>query len=325
MVVVVTIYKPSRRIAIASSFEGIVNDGAPECALVSFNAYHEMDPSAFFFRKLAAAEFNASYRASNPVRAFLALRPIVEVAEDYLTVLEVIRRYPTDAGRLADDPSGVETYLVLADKFRELKEDAHHQRLRGQFGKGKTSLFYIEREALKQADHEGWLGAQAPFEDTLPQLRLLVDTQVWDGDRPVRGFYPRFATSKDEASTQELCNFYVTVGMLDPTDVGGGRCIIPPNGIIGMETVPSRDKVEQLNVIAQRLDVPRSQVWRMNDRCDPQQQKQLADAGFVHQFFLPGYATPHEIDLARNDPRVRVLERKRFAEQLGAYAEQTTA
>jgi len=33
------IYKPQVTIPVASSFEGVVNNGAPECGLVSANAY----------------------------------------------------------------------------------------------------------------------------------------------------------------------------------------------------------------------------------------------------------------------------------------------
>ncbi|MCX6815910.1 MAG: hypothetical protein NT120_03595 [Candidatus Aenigmarchaeota archaeon] len=311
------IYKPKSRIAVASSFEGIVNDGAPECALVSFNAYHEQSPNSFFKGKLDSTAFNHKYKLSIPVKSLIALRPMVEIAEDYRTVLDLILNYDglVDVFVRTGD---TETYKQLREKFDEIKRNTISER--DAFGKGKESLFYKEREALKQANYVGWLNTQEPYEDTLPQFRLLVETQVWDSDKPVSGFYPRFATSKDEKSTQELCNFYVTVAKLDPTDVGGGRCLIPPNGIIGMETVPSRNKVDQLKVISDRLELPRGHVWRLNDRYDPKQQEELHKAGFVYQFFLPGYATPSEIETAKTDGLVRTLDRKNFASQLAEYA-----
>lgn len=314
------LYRPKTKIAIASSFEGIVNDGAPECALVSLNAYHQQDASAFFGKKITADEFNSHYRDTDIVRSFLILRPIVELAEDYRTVLDIIALYPHSVQELLDNPSNTEICQFFEEKFRALKEGSTAQR--DAFGKGKESLFYKEREALQQADYDGWLNTQAPFDDTLPELRKLVDTQVWDSDVRISGFYPRFATSKDEASTHALCIFYTKVKKLDPSDVEGKKCLIPRDGIIGMETVPSRDKVEQLKVITDRLEVPRSQVWRLNDRYDPKQQEQLYEAGFVYQFFLPGYATPHEIERAKSDKFVRLLDRKTFSEQLAAFAEQ---
>ncbi|MBI2971353.1 MAG: hypothetical protein HYY37_02980 [Candidatus Aenigmarchaeota archaeon] len=314
------LYTPKVKIAVASSFEGIVNNGAPECALVSLNAYHEQNPSSFFERKLTASEFNQSYRSADAVQKFLALRPLVEVAEDYRTVLDVIERYPAESGVFAANPNDVKTYLFLAEKFNGLKQEKQEER--DEFGKGKDSFFYKERRALQKAGYEAWLNTQAPFDDALPQFRHLVETQVWDGGEPVSGFFPRFATSKDEASTYALCRFYAAVKKLDVSDMEGTRCIIPRDGIIGMETVPSRNKVQQLVVIADRLEVPRSQVWRLNDRYDPRQQEELFYNGFVYQFFVPGYAAPVEIERARHDRFVRVLERKSFAQQLAAYAEQ---
>jgi len=316
------IYAPKTKVAIASSFEGIVNDGAPECALTSINAYHEQHPKAFFKRKLTANEFNQKYRNSDAVKAFLTLRPMVEVAEDYKTVLDLLCFYPRVVKPLAEDPDNVEQYLFFMRRFEELKNSRYSKGSREKFGKGKESLFYKEREALMAEDYEAWLNTQEPFDDTLPQFRELVETQVWDGDTPVSGFYPRFATSKDEESTHFLCAIYTQVKKLDPSDVEGNKCIIPRDGIIGMETVPSRDKVEQLSVIADRLEIPKTHVWRMNDRYDPKQQEELKQAGFEHQFFLPGYATPNEIETAKNDPLVIVLERNNFAQQLGKYAKE---
>lgn len=312
------IYAPKARIAIASSFEGIVNDGARECALTALNAYHKQHPRAFFGRILSADEFNRLYVNTDTVKAFLALRPMVEVAEDYRTVLDLAIKYPKEAYALASNPNDVRAYTLFERRFNRLKQRTAKER--DEFGRGKESLFYKEREALQRADYEAWLNTQSPFEDTLSQFRELVDTQTWDSDKPVSGFYPRFATSKDEASTHALCNFYARVKKLDPSDVESRKCLIPRDGIIGMETVPSRNKVKQLGVIADRLEVPRSQVWRVNDRYDTGQQNELYDAGFVYQFFLPGYAAPSEIEKAESDRMAKVLERKRFAEQLAAYA-----
>ena len=48
------IYSPKFKIVIASSFEGIVNNGATECALTSFNAYNKMFGDGKFFDDVMA-------------------------------------------------------------------------------------------------------------------------------------------------------------------------------------------------------------------------------------------------------------------------------
>jgi len=313
------IYVPKNRIAIASSFEGIFNNGATECALTSLNAYHNQEPGAFLGKKLTPQVFSTSYRSHPIVQAFLILRPMVEIAEDYRTVLDVIRSNPSKVTDLLRNPTDIATYSWFEREFHTLKGNT--QREREEFGKGKESLFYRERKALQEADYSAWLATQEPYADTVPQFRTLVDGQIWDGETPVSGFYPRFATSKDEESTHALCVLYSEIGALEKGDAIGERCVIPRNGIIGMETVPDRNKVKQLAVIGERLGVPRSQVWRLNDRYDPAQQEELNDNGFVYQFFLPGYAAPHEIEKAKEDRFVRLLDRKNFARQLGEAAE----
>ena len=322
------IYAPKSKIAIASSFEGIVNDGAPECALVSFNAYQEQEPGSFFGRKLTAAEFNAQYRDDVRVRSFLALRPMVEVAEDYHTIIALIDMYRSDVGRLAANPADTEAYHFFVEKARAIRFSPVHDRNRNEFG-SKDGLFYKERKALQDADYNAWLNMQAPFDDTLPQFRALVDTQTRVAGAPTpytavrSGLVPWFATSKDEASAYALCQFYAKVMKLDPGDVGEDgtqTCMITRDRIIGLEH--TRDKVEQMKIISREEDIPRTQVWRLNDRYDPKQQQQLFDNGFVVQFFLPGYAAPHEIEAAKSDKLVRTLDRQHFAEQLAAYAEQ---
>ena len=89
------LYIPKTKIVVASSFEGIVNDGAPECGLTSFNAYQQMEEGKgrYFGRVVEPADFH-EINDSKEMRAFLALRPVVELAEDYLTVIELIKMYP---------------------------------------------------------------------------------------------------------------------------------------------------------------------------------------------------------------------------------------
>ncbi|MFH0837461.1 MAG: hypothetical protein V1870_04990 [Candidatus Aenigmatarchaeota archaeon] len=313
------IYIPKNVVVIASSFEGIVNDGATECALTSLNAYHNQNPDAFLGRKIDSKEFSENYIGSTEVKAFLALRPMVAVAEDYHTVLEMIRQNQEKASMLVDDKNNVELYSFFEEEFKRIKERTKEER--DVFGKAKEGFFYKERKALQEADYDAWNNTQKPYDDTLPQFRLLVDTQQWMEGLPIRGFYPRFATSKDEDSTHKLCILYTKVQKLEPGDTEGNRCLIPRDGIIGIETVPSKKKSEQLAVLANRFGIPRDQVWRLNDRYDINEQEELKNAGFENQFFLPGYTTPHEIEKVKTDSMIRLLDRNNFAKQLSDFAE----
>jgi hypothetical protein len=87
-----------------------------------------------------------------------------------------------------------------------------------------------------------------------------------------------------------------------------------------METVPDRDKIKQLKIIAEKEEIPHGQVWRLNDRYDTKQQTELRDAGFSTQFLVPGYMFPHDVRKAKEDRNTIVLDRDNFATQLGGFA-----
>ena len=313
------IYVPNKKIVVASSFEGIVNNGATECALTSFNAYQRMTEGEdkFYERIIEPSEFS-SIRDSRAVRAFLALRPLVEVAEDYLTVIEVIENNPDLVDEMLSHPEREESYNPLIDKFRDRSMSAENRRTRFR------QEFYDERERMQQEDYEGWLNTQEPYAEMIPEFRELVETQDRSGkEGPYSsvksGVVPWFATSKDEKSSYALCNFYANVRKLDPNAVGEGACVISRHRIIGKEH--TRDKIEQLRIIARKEEIPNPQVWRVNDRYDEEQQVELKNAGFPYQFLLKGgYAFPHDERKAQDDPFVIVLEREDFAQRLGEFA-----
>jgi hypothetical protein len=314
------VYIPRRKVAIASSFEGILNNGATECGLTSLNAYQQMDEGkGRFFGKIVEPEYFDTIKGSKEVQAFLRLRPLVELAEDYLTVLEVIDSNPALVGKMLSDPLNESAYDPLIDKFNERR--AKSKELRAKFKKA----FYDERSRMQKKDYNAWLGTQSPFEDSLVEMRYLVRAQKRNKEGDIEsGFVPWFATSKDEKSTYGLCVFYGRVMKLDPEDIGEDgkkQCMITKDRIIGDEHI--RDKVEQLKIIALTEDIPRSQVWRLNDRYDKAQQIQLRDDGFPYQFLLAGggYAFPHDVKKALEDPLVIVIARQGFAKALGAHAE----
>lgn len=306
------IYKPRSKIAIASSFEGIFNDGATECGFVSYNALTEMPGyTSPFGRKIEAAEFD-SIKDSGYMRAFLLLRPIVEVAEDYLTVIQVLQANPNEMDFLLKHPNNPEAYKPLIKKIWELKSNPERKKFKEEF--------YKERERAKKLDYKAWLNTQEPLADTLQQFRNLAATMEVDeqSGEIKSGFVPWLATSKDEASSHELCVVYSSTGKLKPDDIGANKCIVVRSRIIGKER--TTDKVKQLELIAKSEDLDQEFVWRLNDRYDPEQQEQLAKAGFHNQFLVPSYMFLHDIETARKDPKVVLLERKIFADQLGELA-----
>ena len=317
------IYAPKSRVAVASSFEGVFNDGAPECALTSINAYNQQNPDmAFYEAALSAQEFTDSHIDDLTVRGFLALRPLVAVAEDYHTVLEIVRRYPTRIQAFLDHPEDEHLARYFQEKFELLKGETSEER-KAFGGDKKESFFYKERKRLKGEDVFSWMNAQRPYEMTLQELRKLAETQGLDENgKIVSGFIPYFATSKDEGSTYDLCVAYTKAEKLIPSDTEGGKCIIPRGRIIGMETVPSRNKVEQLKAIAEHADADHAHVWRVNDMVFDEEIEELFDHGFKNIFVVTGgYVFPHEIEKIRKDSRVKVVERDSMAKELGECAQ----
>ncbi len=311
------VYKPATKIVVALSFEGFVNDGVTECGLTASNAWNTVEPGRYLFGRLVEAEEVGTVAETREMQAFHRLRPVVEVAEDYLTVDRVIVNNPglVDAV-LASTTEG--TVAPLVEKFEADK--AATKELRAAFKKA----FYDERTRAQGRNYQAWLATQSPFPDAVDELRLMRDTWTTEqeGDKyfVVSGLLPVFATSKDEKSTWELCTLYGSQGRLRQEDVGEGiQCVITKGKIIGKER--TTDKIGQLRMFAKQEDVPYSQVWRVNDRIDPKQQADLARAGFRYQFFVEGgYAFPHEARKAREDPQLVVVPRKGLAGALGSYA-----
>ncbi len=314
------VYIPQRRIVVASSFEGVVNDGAPECGLTSFNACQGMEEGKDkFFGKIVEPEDFGEIKNSRDMEAFLRLRPLVEVAADYLTVLETIDANPDRVEEMLNEPDNEVWYEPLIAHFKGRKLESAD--IRARFDKA----FYAERKRMQEKDWNAWANTQSPFPEAIVELRNLRRTQVNEAGAPEnikRGFIPAYATSKDEASTWQLCVLYTRVQKLAGDDVsedGSKMCIIPKSRILGKEH--TTNKLQQLKRFASQFEVPHSQVWRLNDRYDVEQQQELWDSGFHYQFLVRGgYAFPHDYRKAANDGMVKVLDRVGMAKALGKYA-----
>jgi hypothetical protein len=313
------VYIPNVNIVLACSFEGYLNNGQDECGGTSYNIHvknggekllevEEVTPKKYLdddsIRKKPAFEF------------FRLMRPFVEVAEDYFTVWSIFQEQPGNAAKLLANPDDKELYLSFGQMISDRRASVKGTELKTQF--------YDERKRLKELDPFAWNDFNDPFPEAKIELLKLVETQERENGNIKRGFIPGIATSKDEKSIKELCVYWEQTGKMArmPMEQDGGRkCVILENHIIGMETVPSRDKVEELVVLAKRADVSHDRVWRINDRMDKKQQKDLLEAGFVHQFVIKGgYASEHHLQEAENDDMVIVLEKENHAQTLGQYA-----
>ena len=328
---------PDKKIVIASSFEGVVNNGAKECGVVSLAAYERMVNDG----RLEGLHSFAKEDPETVMKAFIFLRPMVAVAEDYLTVLMLIARNMATSTAIAKGNIRTEKYTKDAiahfqSEFAHIKELTKDQR--AEFKKE----FYIERKSRQDADYRAWLGLQEPYAETLEQLRILNPLKTFDAKTGALtgGFVLYYVTSKDEASAFQLCTVYGELGIFKPGELGGTSilqpgenwadvfesmrtCLIKREHIIGKETVPDVDKVEQMRIAAEeRAQVPRKQVWRLQDRYDPEEIGALKAAGFDHQFIVTGgYAFLDDYDKARA-AGVPVVERSRMAQTLSDYAKE---
>lgn len=335
------LYIPMKKIAIASSFEGVVNNGAKECGFVSFNAQQRMmaagrmpaNVKGFFGRSIEPDEFRAQpeIRDSVVMRAFLLLRPLVAVAADYLALLEAIELNSERAKRLVS-ARRTDDFQFFIGRVNETKENMPKET-----AAAFKEAFYAEREMRKKNDYGKWLALQEPFMETIAQLRELALLRTYKQNEVKSGFVLYYVTSKDEQSTFELCNIYGELGHFRPGEVGKPldpaenwasvfsqmqTCLIRRENIVGLETVQTADKVSQMDAVAQKAEVGRKNVWRVNDRYDEAEIAELKVAGFEHNFIVTGgYAFPQDYEIARQNG-IPVLEREHMAEQLATYAQE---
>lgn len=317
---------PKAKVVLAFSFEGIVNNGARECAFTSFNAHRALRLSQaisgekFFDRHLKPEEFNSpAVQKSLQVRAFMALRPLVKDAEDYLTIMQLIELYPEECRELLGRKVGAVAFFQR--EFEKLKSASAQARV------SFKEEFYLQREGQKTANFKEWLSLQSPFKGIIRELRKLQGLRALENGK-AKGFVLSFVSSKDEASIMQLCSLYSELGHLAPGEVSTsitgadlqsmGTCLISPERVIGKET--STDKVEQVRIIAERGGVPLSHIWRLNDRLDTGEIHALRNAGVNNNFVVTGgYAFPGDYSRAPKSKAV-VVEKETLAYSLSRYA-----
>jgi len=323
-----TLYLPQKKIVIASSFEGVVNNGAKECGVVSLAAYRKMVKEG----QIKDSDALLKHSESKIMSTFLALRPLVAVAEDYLTVLQMIGRlYPYQTVRLIEGRD-LKIVKFVGEMFEDFKSQTAKER-----ALFKTE-FYAERKNRQESNYKAWLNLQEPFSETIGQFRLLNELKTFDEKTVAQtgGFKLYYVTSKDEASTYQLCTVYGEFGRFQPGEVSDSiftpgenyaalfesmkTCLIRRDCIIGKETVENVDKLVQMKMVAEKENVTPADVWRLQDRYDKGEFETLKAAGFVHQFVVTGgYAFPTDYAKAREDGIV-VVERGLLAQSLSGYA-----
>jgi phosphoglycolate phosphatase-like HAD superfamily hydrolase len=160
---------------LALDFDGVISDSAREAFAVARRTHLELRPHSTL----------ESVDEARLYAAFLALVPLGNRAEDYGTALAAI-----EAG--VDLPDQ-EAY----DRFRAAQDpawlDAFHAR------------FYEVRDALSEADREGWLATLCPY----PRFVALLRRRAGDCEYAI-------ATSKDRRSVGILLAHYGIADLFAP-------------------------------------------------------------------------------------------------------------
>ena len=331
------LYTPNKKIVIASSFEGVVNNGATECAFVAINTVRRMVARGYMpFHgrdrarvKQYSIDTFKSFKDLPQTQAFLRLRPLVAVAGDYLTVLQIVADNEDDAKQLVDGVHVESNINFFSREFEVQKKKSSKER--EIFGKE----FYVVRKETQDKDYKAWLSLQEPFPHTIEQLRILNSLKNAQ-DNDFSGFVLYYVTSKDEASTYQLCNVYGELNIFKNGEISEVKfkpgvdyakwfenlktCMISEERIIGKNNVVDADKIKQMIMVSDKENVPREQVFRVQDRYDENEIETLKQEGFRHHLIVNGgYAFP--LDYAKAQKAgIPVIERADMAKSLSEYA-----
>jgi phosphoglycolate phosphatase-like HAD superfamily hydrolase len=162
---------------LALDFDGVIADSAPEAFEVARRTYLELRPAS----PLRSADATELYRA------FLALMPLGNRAEDYATALAA-----AEAGATLPDQA-------CYDAFRDAQDAdwlrAYHER------------FYAVRTALSESDRPAWLALLRPYPAFIALLRRRAGSCEY-----------AIATAKDRRSVGILLAHY-GVGDLFPDEL----------------------------------------------------------------------------------------------------------
>jgi phosphoglycolate phosphatase-like HAD superfamily hydrolase len=178
---------------LALDFDGVISDSAPEAFVVALRTFVELSPGSALDAEAAAfaaseAPALAAVRRSALYAPFLELMPLGNRAEDYAVVLTalgegrpVADQVAYDALRSVHDPDWLQSF---------------HRR------------FYEVRDALSEADPQGWSRLMAPYAPLLPVLRR----RAQDAELAI-------ATAKDRRSVGALLALYGIDALFDGSPI----------------------------------------------------------------------------------------------------------
>jgi hypothetical protein len=348
------IYVPrAHKIALCPGVEGVWNDGAYECFAATVTAMQDMPGYKGMLKDYGITEkippnewkslkdsgFEGNPELGKIWKLFREERPKVKVAEDYLYTFLIAHNEPEVIECFLKDPSNREAY----EPFEQAFEDTARKNLAEGIELG--DLFYnikkgTGRRWLQQQDYFDWQDLNEPMKDALREFRKIVDASRKEGGES-GGYSIWFVTTKGEGDSFSLCDAYRRLGLMgedEYTETGGRVCMVSRDRIIGRETLDNIKKdalrergmekttpefekefkenvtAYQLMVVQRGMDIPFSQILKIDDRIDSKQMEQIYSKG-SRQLCVPyGYAFPWQTEEAKKNPFVNVLTENTAAE-----------
>jgi phosphoglycolate phosphatase-like HAD superfamily hydrolase len=211
---------------LALDFDGVVSDSAPECFVVALRAYWALRGD--------------SHRVPEPASLFASGAPTLSEVRGATLYAPFVERMPL--GNRAEDFGVV---LASLEANRPLPDQASYDAFRAEQGEDWLAefhrQFYRERDALSEADAEGWFELMGPYAALLPILhRHCADTQL------------AIATAKDGRAVAKLLTRY------------GLRSLFPPERVLDKET--GVHKTAHLRTLSERFGVPFDTITFVDDK-----------------------------------------------------------
>jgi phosphoglycolate phosphatase-like HAD superfamily hydrolase len=211
---------------LALDFDGVVSDSAPECFVVALRSYRALRPDSRLVPEVAPLLTTGvptllQVRDTPLFAPFLERMPLGNRAEDFGLVLASL-----EADESLPDQAAYDAFRARQDEA--WLTDFHRH-------------FYLERDALSEADPEAWFELMGPYTALLPILH-----------RRSGGAGLAIATAKDGRSVAKLLVRY------------GLRELFPPEHVLDKET--GAHKTAHLRVLSERFRVPFDQITFIDDK-----------------------------------------------------------
>ena len=243
---------------LALDFDGVISNSAPEAFVVSLRTYAALRPHSALVslaQKLdgPGAPPDSAVRASPLYAPFVDAMPLGNRAEDFAVILRAL------------------------DEARPLPDQASYDAWRAELDPAWLRLFherfYGVRDALADADPEGWSALMPPY----PELIALLRRRAGDAALAI-------ATAKDRRSVQTLLARY------------GVAELFQPERVLDKET--GRSKTAHLAALQSRFDLPFGDITFVDDKVN--HLDRAAPLGVRCALAAWGFNGPREQQLARS-------------------------